>query len=246
MASQQVEDHLLAECAKWNGRTPLLIGAPARLDPKTHFELQLEALVAVGELDEVEATDWRRRLREAGEAPDSVSVDAGLRANVDRYLESLLPDADESEAFDAALDALQDLGLMPEADIDRWFERIAEAEGWDSDDEDADDWTEFVGRELRRVLLGPAEEVDGFRVVALELYDDGVVARFTSRDDVLDPRLELADDAGTDYRPVGGSSGGGPGGRTRGLMKFAPAVPGSATRVVLRRDGRSVELELRQ
>jgi hypothetical protein len=247
VTSEQVEDHLLVECAKWNGRTDLLIAAPTDFDPSAHFELQLEALVAVGVLEDAKAALWRRRFAEAAEPQRPVAVDAALRARIDAYLESLLPEEDGSDAFDEALDVLQDLGLLAEEDIDRWFERVAGAEGWDGDAEGDDDWIEFVGRELRSVALGPGEEVDGFRLVALELYDDGVIARWSAAEHELATEIELSDDVDTDYQPVGGSSGGGgPSRRVRGVTNFVPAVPTGASRLVLTRDGDRVELDLRR
>ena len=105
----------------------------------------------------------------------------------------------------------------------------------------------MLGRELREVLIGPDAELGGLRVGCVELYDDGVVVRWSSVEpDAFGVEVMLSDDVGTDYESLGrGAGGGGPRCRTRGEMTFAPAAPAEATCLMLEHGGRRAKLELR-
>lgn len=121
--------------------------------------------------------------------------------------------------------------------------------------------------EIEFVLPGPNERRRGLRVMAIEGFDDSVVLR-THRvelvanyagevgtlDDEVQPGdaiphsfLQLADDVGTKYRPMGG--GGGACGTASGNIVehseavFSPAVPSNAT--VLRISDDEVEFEVK-
>jgi hypothetical protein len=99
---------------------------------------------------------------------------------------------------------------------------------------------EFFGEHLRRaiVLDEPAEPVR-LKIQALNLYEDGVIARWVYpgpnakaayKDESLQPfgrGLRLQDDTGTRYIAKGGHAGGAE--RLSGETVFVPAVPSEAT-----------------
>ena len=245
MASGPVEDHLLVECAIWNGRTELAVAASEGFEPRRHFEAQLEALEAIGLLSAREAEDWMRRFDDAAMPDEPLEVDQALRDRVDRYLESLpTPDQFDDQpdrSLEITLQLFEQLTILSEHDAMGWLKRKFASELDEDEDEDEDEALRRA--ELRGVLLGPAEEVAGMRVVDLELYDDGVVVRWTALEDD-EPALDLADDIGTSYEFMGGDWGSGSGSRVRGEAEFTPAVPKRASRLRLNLDGRSFELEL--
>jgi hypothetical protein len=245
MASGPVEDHLLVECATWNGRTELAVAVSEGFEPRRHFEAQLEALEAIGLLPAREAEDWMRRFDDAAMPDEPLEVDHALRDRVDRYLESLpTPDPFDDQpdrSLEITLQLLEQLTILSEHDAMRWLQRKFRDELEEDEDEDEDE--PLRRRELRGVLLGPAEEVAGMRVVDLELYDDGVVVRWTALEN-NEPALDLADDIGTSYEFTGGEWGSGSGSRVRGESEFTPAAPKRASRLRLNLEGRSFELEL--
>jgi hypothetical protein len=249
VAAERIEDHLLVECAKWNGATDLLIATSGGFEPRAHFEAQLDALAAVGLLTPDEMQAWRGRFEEAGRAARPVEVDEALRRRVDRYLESLLPADEDDDQLGEAIAVLERLGVLTEDEGMRWHRRALEADpDYDEDDED-DDWPEYDARELRRVLLGPLEETAGLRVTSVELYAGAVVVRWNAAPgarlvDDMEPDLALSDDAGTDYAPIGGGAGSGGGARMRGETTFVPGVPQTATRLTLAWPGANVAFEL--
>jgi hypothetical protein len=234
VASPIVEDHLLVECAGWNGRERGTIVASGPFDRAAHFGAQLEALRAIGLLDDEEVESWRARFARGFPDDAPLAVDAELRARVERYLEPL-----HGDDLARAMEVLESLEVLSEEEIDHWFERIAP-------EDDGDDIPRTVMRDLRAVLLGPGDEVDGFRLVSVELYDDAVAVRWTSDSGPeLERGLELADDVGTEYEPAGGgASGGGPDRRTCGVSEFVPAVPEGARLLIVTREGHRFELEL--
>src|SRR2546423_857895 len=87
---------------------------------------------------------------------------------------------------------------------------------------------------LRGVYTGPAVSKDGFRVISLECYDDGIVVRWASRrpsSALAAPtgdQLELSDDIGTDYFFHGGGSSSSEGSDEvcqSGAITFYPTAP---------------------
>src|SRR2546423_309951 len=203
MASGPVEDHLLVECAVWNGRTELSVAASEGFEPRRHFEAQLEALEATGLLAAREAEDWMRRFDDAATPDEPLTVDQALRERVDRYLESLLPPDpfgnDPDGRLETPLQLLEELTTLSEPDAMRGLERNFPDELEEDEDEDEP----LRRRELRGVVLGPGDEVAGMRVVDLELYDDGAVVRWTALES-SEPALDLSDDIGTSYEFTGG------------------------------------------
>ncbi|HEY7151555.1 MAG TPA: hypothetical protein VH391_07730 [Solirubrobacterales bacterium] len=115
---------------------------------------------------------------------------------------------------------------------------------------------EFLGLELRRVVMAPRQE-NSIRVLAVELYDDGVIARFLLREgdepsEFARARGEpegrisfrLSDDLDTTYRwtrtgstlVLPKATDEEPGARVDGLIicgdaVFVPAIPDDATRL---------------
>jgi hypothetical protein len=265
MASQRVEDYLLVERAKWQGDLDLLIAVGRGFKPEVHFEAQLAALVAVGLLSDAEAERWRVGFSPRPELGGK-KMDSAVRERAERYLESLLSAASDDELWERVevpLDLLVDLGVLSESDVDRWFERTLEAEGMEQGDDDlADDEDPgFSGRELRQVFLGPAEEHAGFRITSVELYDDGILVRWSQLQpdgpraaldreaffSELDDELVVTDDAGTRYEDMGGGfGGGGRRQRIRGESELTPAVPGSATRLFVNRGGHRFVIAVRR
>ena len=245
MASVPVEDHLVAECGRWRGHVGWAVAVSGPFDPTAYFAAQLDALHAIGLLEADEVERWRRTFEGLGLRDPPLSDDIALRGRAERYLAELRAweDTGELPDPDVALDVLEHLGVMSE-------EEVEAARGWppefpESGDDEA---PRLVGAELRAVLLGPDEEIGGDRVVCVELYDDRVSVRGTSRSD-LDAwaELELSDDAATEYENCGGGgSGGGPETLLHWVTDFVPAVPGGVQRLFLELAGRRFVLTLPQ
>jgi hypothetical protein len=134
----------------------------------------------------------------------------------------------------AAFETLDALGLVTEADRERFFRRLREIT--------STAYAPFRGIELERVVKGPrAREAPGLHLLAAELYRDGVLLRWLFVSPPADPdrgghgehrppqAFSLWDDAGTAYTPQGG--GWIPGHHLRGDTAFVPAVPRQATRL---------------
>ena len=235
MTRDHARDHLLVECAKWHGGVPGLgIVTTHDFDPAEHFAVQLEAFSAVGLLEPDEVMEWRRRFAEAA-PPSGLEVDPGLRERGERYLESLRAgDGVDSEAFQAALQVLTALGVLT------WGDVTSRLDAFDGDS-DEEEWPDIGRGDLRRVVLGPAEEAAGVRIVAVELYPDGLVLRWTANDL---PELAIYDDVGTPFeeRDAEGDESGGR--RVRGTTVFTPAAPDTATRLAIEVGGGRLEMEL--
>lgn len=102
--------------------------------------------------------------------------------------------------------------------------------------------------QLLRTLL-PADSVPSRgRVLALELYDDGLIVRFVVPQeddfpyapwDVAD--FSLRDDVGTTYRFEGLTAGGRP---AHGVVTFSPPAPPSAQSVEVRSPAGSARFDL--
>jgi hypothetical protein len=199
----------------------------------------LGALRAIGLLGADEAEAWRPRLMGAGvERP--VPSDRTRRA-AGELLQDLLeavPVDDERRGvdfmrFEGALSALQAVG----AASGDWYDQLARRMGWATADEVSERNEGAAERDLRDVLAGPDEALDGVRVLCALRFDDGVsvLLRVEDGDDPFedDPfDFELVDDVGTSYS----SSGGGGGGREMKISYSTP-VPTDATWLELRREG---------
>ncbi len=148
----------------------------------------------------------------------------------------------------AAFETLNALGLVTEADRERFFRRLREIT--------STAYAPFKGVELQRVVRSAtARETPGLHLLAAELYRDGVLLRWlfvspsanperAGADDHKPPAaFSLWDDAGTAYTPQGG--GWIPGHHLRGDTAFVPAVPASATKLEVAAGRHRFELELR-
>jgi hypothetical protein len=148
----------------------------------------------------------------------------------------------------AAFETLNALGLVTEADRERFFRRLREIT--------STAYAPFKGVELQRVVRSePARETPGLHLLAAELYRDGVLLRWLFVSPSANPErggegdhrppaaFSLWDDAGTAYTPQGG--GWIPGHHLRGDTAFVPAVPAAATKLDIAAGRHRFELELR-
>lgn len=199
----------------------------------------LEALRAVGLLDADEAESWRLRLTGPGvERPAPSDKTRQAAAQLLQELLEAVPAEDEGRGddfmrFEGALGALQAIG----AASGEWYDRRARRMGWPTAAEVEELNAGGTEKDLRAVLAGPAEAVDGVRVLCALRFDDGVTVllRLESRGDPFedDPfDFELFDDVGTSYL----SSGGGGGAREVRISYGTPA-PADARWLELRRGG---------
>lgn len=149
----------------------------------------------------------------------------------------------------AAVEALHALGLLEDAERDSFFRRLRGVA--------STVYAPFRGIYLRRVVVAPgAPDAPGLRLLAAELYDDGVVLRWvfvapasaggspTSAAYQPPQAFSLWDDADTAYDPQGG--GWVPGHHLRGDTAFVPAVPEDATRLYVAAGRHRFELDLRR
>ena len=148
----------------------------------------------------------------------------------------------------AAFETLNALGLVTEADRERFFRRLREIT--------STAYAPFRGVELRRVVRAePARETPGLHLLAAELYGDCVLLRWLFVSPPANPdsaaggehrppaAFSLWDDAGTAYTPQGG--GWIPGHHLRGDTAFVPTVPAAATRLEIAAGRHRFELQLR-
>jgi hypothetical protein len=197
----------------------------------------LGALRAVGLLGADEAEAWRPRLMGTGVERPAPSEAARRAAGelLNDLLQQVPQDdevrGDDFRRFKGALDALQAVG----AASGDWYDRLARRMGWPTADEVSERKEGGTERDLRAVLPGPGETLDGVRVLCVLRFDDGVsvLLRVEDGDDSCgdDPfDFELVDDVGTSYP----SSGGGGGGREL-KISYSTSVPADATWLELRR-----------
>ena len=135
----------------------------------------------------------------------------------------------------AAFDTLAALGLVTEADRERFFRRLREIT--------STAYAPFKGVHLRRVVRAPAaRELPGLHLLSAEIYTDGVLLRWLFVAPPADPErggaehrppqsFSLWDDVETAYTPQGG--GWIPGQHLRGDTAFVPAPPPQATRLLI-------------
>ena len=146
-----------------------------------------------------------------------------------------------------AVETLHGLGLLDDAERDAFFRRLRGVA--------STSYAPFRGVDLKRVVVAPrAPDTPGLRLLAAELYGDGVVLRWV----FVAPSSATAAPAGAAYRPPEAYSlwddvetaydpqGGGwiPGHHLRGDTAFVPAVPENAKRLYIAADQHRFELEL--
>jgi hypothetical protein len=199
----------------------------------------LRALERVGLLDADEAESWRRRLADPDVRRPEPSE--STRAVADELLQDLLeamPEDDDGRGedllrFDGALGALHAVGIEPM----EWYDRRNRRMGWPTADEARERNAGGTQSELRAVIAGPPDAVDGVLVMCALCFADGVsvLLRLEDGDDAFrqDPfAFELSDDVGTSYWLA---SGGGGGAEVR--LTFATPAPAEARWLELRREG---------
>ena len=146
-----------------------------------------------------------------------------------------------------AVETLHGLGLLDDAERDSFFRRLRGVASTTYDP--------FRGVNLQRVVVAPrAPDAPGLRLLAAELYDDGVVLRWV----FVAPASPTAAPASAEYRPPEAYSlwddvetaydaqGGGwiPGHHLRGDTAFVPAAPDTAKRLYVAADKHRFELDL--
>jgi hypothetical protein len=199
----------------------------------------LGALRAVGLLGADEAEAWRLRL--IGRGVEQPTPSERTRRAADELLHDLLEavpaddrgGGDDARRFEGALAALGAVG----ASSGGWSERLARRMGWPTADEIGERIAGSTQQDLRAVLAGPAEAVDGVRVLCALRFDDGV-SLLLRRGNGVDPfevhplDFELVDDVGTTYSLAGA------GGGARELrITYRTPAPADATWLDLRREG---------
>jgi hypothetical protein len=139
---------------------------------------------------------------------------------------------DEGRRFEGAMVALRAVG----ASSGGWYERLGRRMGWPIARETRQENSGGTQRDLRAVLAGPGEAVDGVWVIGALRFEDGV-SLLLRLEDGVDPfeddrwDFELVDDVGTTY-----SRGGASGTRERRILYGTPA-PADARWLELRRAG---------
>jgi len=112
----------------------------------------------------------------------------------------------------------------------------------------------FRGRRYLRTLVGPPQLSAELRILAIELYGDGVIVEFTCDTEPATeeqlasmfypprPPMRVEDDVGTEYYEGGGASYGGDPGASSSYFTFAPAVPAEARVLRITTDSGTVEV----
>lgn len=217
------------------------------------FDAAAELYIALGLLTPREADEWRR----AGEAAEAASPQpvppARSSAAAERLLTDLLdaiepmsPDkpaglASEYGRAMAAVTVAGVVGDLSADDYERWTERIAERAYGDAYRREREQ-RRFELIDLQRVIPGPTTRPSGLTLISAELYSDGCLLVW-QRPWAPDPGAEhrapdypepsVSDDAGTEYRVVGGGGGSG-GEQWRGRSVVLPAPPAEAATLVVR------------
>ena len=238
---------------------------------REHAERYLQTWVAAGLVGEDEAAQWRARFRAASE--DDARILSGweepaerLLANARRDLAAAArldePVAQRAAALPMAINALGILDAGRPMALLKEHYRGAPPPG--PPPPDVAERMRIVrerppahGAELRRVIVGPPERLDGLRITTVEVYDDMLTVRWhhISTDgsfpggQKLGDVAAIADDVGTRYYASGGGASragelGGEAAVILGAMNVAPAPPPSARELRLERDGRTAVVGL--
>jgi hypothetical protein len=199
----------------------------------------LGALRAVGLLGADEAEAWRLRL--SGPDTERPTPSDRIRRAADGLLQEMLEAVpvdndgrrDDVRRFEGAMAALRAVG----ASSGGWYERLARRMGWPTAGETRQEIRGGTQRDLRAVLAGPAEAIDGVWVLCALRFEDGV-SLLLQLENAVDPfeddrwDFELLDDVGTTYSEAGGGGGA----RELRILYRTPA-PADATWLELRRAG---------
>jgi hypothetical protein len=255
-------------------------------------DVVIGALQAVDLLTGDEGVTWRAAFvsallpgEPAGTEPEEELRERALSFMLERAGAGVPDDERHEDTVLRMLDALTELAVLTEEDQIAVQRRLEPGDWDDADDETFDEhaspgagsgqWIMTIGpsnnmnaRELRRVLVGPPQRRQGVRVSSVELYDDGVIARWhlaipepdydgrvPELPDEVEPvelprrpEFRLTDDLGTPYEDGSGGSTG----RTtvsgvyvaEGRASFYPAVPSEARVLHLVSEGPSFEVVL--
>jgi hypothetical protein len=146
-----------------------------------------------------------------------------------------------------AVETLHNLGVLDDAERDSFFRQLRGVA--------STTYAPFRGVNLRGVVIAPpAPDTPGLRLLAAELYDDGVVLRWVfvapssptaaaaSAEYSPPEAYSLWDDVETAYDPQGG--GWIPGHHLRGDTAFVPAVPENAKKLYVAADRHRFELDV--
>jgi hypothetical protein len=198
-----VEDFLLASGVEFRRGLALSQGRAAGVRAATvrrDAGALVEAIVAVGLLDDQEANEARERLVAAAldaREPGAVNPSAQQRvfqrfgALVDQAAER--PTVEERNRLLMAVGALEDIGVFDadqRSELNESLGRVVPAEERQPpppSTEQRRERHEFLGEDLTHVVAGPPERMGGVRLTGVELYTDGVVVRLH----VLTPRIDI-------------------------------------------------------
>jgi hypothetical protein len=214
-------------------------GEEARPEREGRVAGVLGALVAVELLGADNAEVWRLRL--SGLATGRPTPSDSTRRAADELLRELLEavpvdvggTGEDAMRFAGALAALRAVG----AASGDWYERRARRMGWPTACETGQEISGGTQRDLRAVLAGPAEAVDGVWVLCVLRFEDGVslLLRLENGADRFGDRpwdFELFDDVGTTYTRAGAG-----GGADELRITYRTPAPADATWLELRREG---------
>lgn len=247
-----VEELLLLVAARLLGEARLTGAFPTEEDALVPFAARITA-----ELDEDEhvvapGEDWSRLpifdYKVALRGPERASIQISCHCG------------DHSESGRLRIDGVLDEGASGAGvDFDEWLEpvplerevlrRAAESE---SVEPELGAGRRLRGEEFVRAVPVPPQPGAAAQVLAVELYGDGLIVRFSVDDPVVDeadaeggnPRLRftIEDDLSTDYLRRGGSWGGAE--VAHGQSRFTPAVPADATRLLVSSHAGTVQVDL--
>ena len=157
-----------------------------------HFGGGVEALWAIGVLDEEEALAWCSRFLSAVEgaddSPQEASPDPAAAMRARRLLDERLArvaasaSGDDEQAaishFDEAIRAVGVAGALSQEEIADFQSRLAErasVEGWERFSALRRSPLPWQGTELERVVIGPPERHAGLAITHVELHADALV-----------------------------------------------------------------------
>lgn len=115
----------------------------------------------------------------------------------------------------------------------------------------------FQGKQYLRTLAGPPQPGADERILAIQLYTDGLIVEFTydteaPTEEQMEsffypprPPMRIEDDLGTGYYDGGGASYGGGPGASHSHFTFAPAMPPAARVLRITTDSGTVEIATR-
>lgn len=183
-------------------------------------------------------------LRPGGRIQLSVSFDAGFHASAELREDGFV------------------LGGSTGGPSEPWTQRPEDMKPWEKEEQRREDRArvaargkpKFRGKRYLRTLAAPPQPGADERILAIELYADGLIVEFTYDTDLPTeeqmesmyypprPRMGVEDDLGTEYyQGERASYGGGPG-ASHAYFTFGPAVPAAARVLRISTDSGTVEV----